>query len=275
MHVMNRFPARACAVAAAGVALSTVVVTAASASGGGAAAIHPGALRPAGIVAGRSGAAWPASQDHAIDQITAAPAKSRYVAGYQAAVTAGSATVSAASFTVPTLSCTTKERAIAPGAGVWVNNYKTVSAAFVFTGCVNGKAVYFPGLVSNGKETDHTTTPFAAGDVIDVTTKVSTTRTKIIVTDVTTGVTVQHLGVGASADAAFIGDDAWGSSTGTEQGVPNFGKLTFTNCLIDGTALSGWHAHAYQRVNSGGTVQIATGGFWPGGTAFTTHYQHS
>jgi hypothetical protein len=57
--------------------------------------------------------------------------------------------------------------------------------------------------------------------------------------------------------------------------VPDFGKVTFTNCLIDGQALSGWHAQAYQRVNSHGTVQIATGGLWPGGTAFTTHFMHS
>ena len=254
MHVMNRFLARACAVAAAGVALSTVVVTAASASGGGGVPIHLGALGPAGL---------------------AAPTSNRYWAGYQATVTAGSATVAAASFTVPALACTTADRAIGPDTVVWVNNYKALSGAFVFTGCVNGTAVYYPDLVSNGKSTSFASTPFAAGDVIDLTTKVSTNRTRVVVTDVTTGVTVQHLGVGASADAAFIGDDAWGSSTGTEQGVPNFGKLTFTNCLIDGTALSGWHAHAYQRVNSGGTVQIATGGFWPGGTAFTTHYQHS
>ena len=211
----------------------------------------------------------------AIGRITAAPISNRDFAGYQTAVRAGSATVSAASFTVPTLSCTTKDRAIAPSAAVWVNNYKTLSAAFVFTGCVNGTAKYFPGLVSNGREFDHTTTPFAAGDVIDVTTKVSTAGTKIIVTDVTTGVTVQHLGRGASAKAAFIGDVSWGNRSGSREGVPNFGKLKFTTCLIDGKSLGSWHPKAYQRVNGSGTVEIATGGLWPGGTAFTTHYQNS
>ena len=55
MHVMNPFLARACAVAAAGVALSTVVVTAASASAGGV-PIHRGASGPGGIVAGGGGA---------------------------------------------------------------------------------------------------------------------------------------------------------------------------------------------------------------------------
>ena len=57
--------------------------------------------------------------------------------------------------------------------------------------------------------------------------------------------------------------------------MPDFGKLTFKNCLIDGKALASLHPHAFQRVNSLGTVQIATGGPFPGGTAFSTHFQHS
>jgi len=57
--------------------------------------------------------------------------------------------------------------------------------------------------------------------------------------------------------------------------VPDFGKLTFKSCLLDAKTLASWHPHAYQRVNSIGTVQITTGNFWPGGTAFTTHFQHS
>ena len=272
---MNGFLVRACVAAAAGGALCLLTVTAASASGGsatihqhaisassgGGVPIHPRALGPAGSVAGRGGALRPISN--------------RDFAGYQATVTTGSATVAAASFTVPTLSCTTKNRAIAPSTAVWVNNYRTLSAAFVFTGCVNGRAVYFPGLVSNGREFDHTTTPFAAGDVIDLTTKVSTGQTKIIVTDVTTGVTVQHLGRGASAKAVFTGEASWANRAGAREGVPNFGKLAFTNCLIDGTALGRWHPQKLQRVNGSGTVEISTGGPWPGGAAFTTHYRNS
>ena len=287
---MNGFLARACAAATAGVALGTLMVTAASASadgsvtiyqdvigasGGGGVPIHHGAPGPAGIAAGRAGALRLPHNDHAIGRITAAPINNRYFAGYQTAVPAGSATVATASFTVPALSCTTTDRAIAPDAGVPANNYKTISIAGVFTGCVNGQAVYFPGLVVNGKETDYTTTPFAAGDLIDLTTKVSHFRTRVQVTDVTTGVTQKIIGAGASASAAYFGEDPWLSSTGALFHVPDFGKLTFKNCLIDGKALGSWHPHAYQRVNSNGTVQIRTGGLWPGGTAFTTHFEHS
>jgi hypothetical protein len=211
----------------------------------------------------------------AVGQIAAATTSNRNFAGYEPTVTAGSATSSTASFTVPKLSCTTADRAIAADAGVAANNYKTFSIAGVFIGCVNGKAVYYPSLVANGAEADYTSTHFAAGDVINLSASVTTTGTTVQVTDTTKNVTVTNTitGSGASANAAWIGDDSWGS--GARLGVPNFGKLTFTNCLIDGTALGGWHPPAYQRVNGRGTVEIATGGFWPGGTAFNTLYRNS
>ena len=263
MHVMNRFLARACAVAAAGVALSTVVVTAASASAGGGVPVHPGPLSPAGSAAGRDGALLTTSN--------------RDFSGYQTAVTTGSATSSAASFTVPTLSCTTKNRVIAPDVGVAANKSKTASVAGVSIGCANGKAAYFPFLVANGAEADYTSTHFSAGDVINLSASVTTSGITVQVTDVTKNVSVATTitGAGASANAAWIGDDSWYSSSGTRLGVPNFGKLKFTNCLIDGTALGGWHPQKLQRVNGSGTVEIATGGLWPGGTTFNTLYRNS
>ena len=131
-------------------------------------------------------------------------------------------------------------------------------------------------MVVNGKATVYTASPVAAGDVIDLTTKVSTNRTRVQVTDVTTGVTQKIVdGAGARASAAYVGDDALFTSTGALFHVPDFGKLTFKNCLIDAKALTSWHPHAFQRVNSLGTVQIATGGPFPGGTAFSTHFLHT
>ena len=266
---MNKLNIIRAATLAAGVAGVLALTVPASASP------HTTAARAArgGSVTGRGGALRPTSTDHAIGRITPA-ANSRYFAGYEAAVKAGSATVSSASFTVPTLSCTTTDRAITPVAGVDANNFKTYSSAFLFTGCVNGQAVNYPSLVMNGNETDYTTTLLSAGDVINLTTKVSTNRTRVQVTDVTTGVTEKLLGPGASASDAYFGDSSW-FNNGALLHVPDFGKLTFKNCLIDGKALASWHPDAYQRVNSVGTVQIQTGGMWPTGTAFTTHFQHS
>lgn len=145
----------------------------------------------------------------------------------------------------------------------------------MFTGCAHGTAAYFPGLVINGTETNYTTTPLSAGDTINLSTNVTTSGTTVQVTDVTTGVTKELTGAGASASAAYIGDSSWSTSTGTLLGVPKFGTLTFTNCLIDGKALASGHPREYLRANHAGTVQIAPGWLSPAGTGFTTYYNHS
>jgi len=258
----------ACAVAGAGLVLAAV-----SAGSAVAATIHPGATGPAGIAAGRG----VALRDHAFGRGTAAPISTHTFAGYQTNVTTGSATSSAASFTVPKLSCTTAARTIAADVGVAANNFNSDSIAGVATQCASGKAVYFPSLVANNAEADYTTIHFSAGNVINLSASVTTSGTTVQVTDVTKNVSVATTitGAGASPNAAWIGDDSWYSNSGTRLGVPNFGKLTFTSCLIDGTALGGWHRQAYQRVNGRGTVEIATGGLSPDGTAFTTLYRSS
>jgi hypothetical protein len=237
--------------------------------------IDTGIDQPQGITAGPDGAMWFTNGGGSIGRITTNIISTKSFAGYQATVTAGSATSSAASFTVPALSCTTAARAIGPDAGVAVNNDKTSSAAGVITGCVNGKTVTFPWLAVNGTTTNYTTTTFSAGDLISLSAKVTTAGTTVQVTDVTTGVTKKLTGPGASASAAWIGDDpAVNSSTGALLGVPNFGTLTFTNGLIDGKALTSGHPAGYLRANAG-IVQIAPGALSPAGTAFTTYYNHS
>lgn len=194
-------------------------------------------------------------------------------AGYQATVAAGSATSSAAHFKVPALSCTSAFRGITPVAGVEVGGGSSYSAAFLFTGCRGGKAVYFPAVVVNGRETNYTAAPFHAGNVVAVATKVTTKGTTVSVTDTTTGVTKKRTGPGASPSAAYVGDSDW-VSNGTVLGVPNFGTLTFTNCSVDGKALARSHPARYQRV-SGSVLQIATGALASAGTAFPTHYKHA
>jgi hypothetical protein len=199
---------------------------------------------------------------------------SDHFAGYQATVPAGSATSSAAQYKVPALSCTSAYRAITPVAGVEVNNFATFSSAFLFVGCHNGKARYFPAVVINGSETNYTTTLLAAGDVIKVSAKVTSTGTTVQVTDMTKGVTKKRTGPGASPSAAYVGDSGW-FNAGTLLGVPRFGTLTFTRCSVDGKALAGSHPAKYQRVNSSNIVQISTGALSSTGTAFATHYKHS
>lgn len=254
------------------------IVTCAAIAAGLAASIAAPALAAArsapATVAGSGAALRLARNVHMIGRVTTAATSTRAFAGYLTGVAVGSATTSVASFTVPALSCTTTDRAILPDTGIAVGS-KGASVAFVLTGCAGGAAVYFPGLVVNGTEKNYPKSRFSAGDVIDLTAKVSANRTRVQVVDVTTGVTHKIIGAGARARGVWVGEDGVGSRSRPLFHVPDFGKLTFKNCLVDGKALASWHPHAYQRVNSRGTVQISTGGFRPGGNTFTTRYQHS
>jgi len=198
---------------------------------------------------------------------------SDHFAGYEATVTAGSATTSAAQFKIPALSCTSAFRAITPVAGVETNNFTSYSSAFLFVGCQNGKALYFPALVVNGTETNYSTTNLAAGDVVKVSTKV-TTGTTVQVTDVTKGITKKLTGPAASPSAAYIADSGW-HNNGTLLGVPKFGTLTFTHCTVDGKTLASAHPTKVQRVTSSNVIQITTGALSPAGTTFATHFKHA
>ena len=124
-------------------------------------------------------------------------------------------------------------------------------------------------------EADYTGTHLSAGDVINLSANVTTSGITVTVTDVTKNVSVTNTitGAGASANAAWIGYDAW-FINGTLLGVPNFGKVKFTNCLIDGTALQSSNPQQFQRVNAKGSVQIATGAFSPAPAAFATYFRH-
>ena len=229
-----------------------------------------GLVAPAQAAAGPNGGGSPAS-----GQARALSVKSSTVfAGYQATVAGGSAT-SSAQYKLPKLSCTSATSGITPVAGADVNIGGTVtfSSAFAFAICQNGKAVYFPALLINGSETNYTSTAFHAGNVIKVSTKVTAAGTTVSVRDVTTGVTKKLTGPGEKGTVAYIGDSDV-TFSGAEVGVPNFGTLTFTNCLVNGKALAAAHPAKYQRVN-GSTVQITTGALSSAGTAFPTHFKHS
>lgn len=259
---------------AVGAALALTVPASASPhmAAASAATTGHGAHSPGGHLAGRGAALGFTRMDHPIGL---GVTSTRTFAGYETSVAAGSATVVTSSFTVPTLTCDTTDRAIALGADIPIGNGTSGSAAYVFTGCVSGQATYYPGVLVSGTETDYPTMPVSAGDVIDVTVKVSVNRTKVEVTDVTTNVTEKLKGSGASAIGTLFGDSGWGSSTGLLEHVPVFTKLTYKDCVVDGNTLASSRPHALQRVNSIGTVQITPGNFWPGGTAFTTHFQHT
>lgn len=195
---------------------------------------------------------------------------STYFAGYQAAVKAGSATTSTTSFKVPKLSCTPATRVIGAVAGAEVNKYATYSAAALAVECYKGAAVFFPELSIDGTEYNYQTSPAYAGNVIDLSTDVTTKGTTVTVKDVTSGVTKTKKGGGASASAAYTGD-----SGSASYAVLNFGTITFTSCKIDGDTLASKSPTRYQRETSKGVLQISTAALAASGTTFATQFKHS
>ena len=193
-------------------------------------------------------------------------------AGYQASVAPGSATSSAAQFKVPRFSCTAATRGITTGVGVVVKSFRSDSTAFLFAGFYRVRAFYTPALKINGNQVTYATS-VRAGDVIKLSAKVTTRGTTVQITDATTGVTKRRTGPGASPITAFVGDNDF-LLNGILLGVPKFGTLTFTSCLVDGRALAHSHPARYQRVTRKGILQIATGALSSGGTVFATNYKH-
>ena len=195
---------------------------------------------------------------------------STFFAGYEAKVTTGSATTSTARFKVPKLTCTSATRAITAVAGVEVKDYATFSSAALAVECFNGAAVYFPELTIKGTQYNYQTSPAYAGNVIDLSTKVTTSGTTVTVKDVTRGVTKTKTGAGASANAPYIGDSGAASIA-----VPAFGTITFARCRADGATLKSKSPTEYQRESSGGVLQISTDALSATGTKFATHFKHS
>ena len=246
-----RMPALAVTIGAAALALPLSLAVPAQAAAGG----NSGGGGPAGVR-------------------VSAPSviNTRTFAGYQASVAPGSATSSAAQFKVPRLSCTTANRGIVPGVGVVVNAFRSFSGAALIVECIRGRAVYAPVTAINGNQVSYATS-VRAGNVIKVSVTVTTRATTVQVTDVTTRFTKRRTGPGARSSAAFVGDDSLLSGA-TLLGVPHFGTLTYSSCLVDGRALAHSHPARYQRVTSRGILQIATGAQSPAGTAFPTQYRH-
>ncbi len=148
------------------------------------------------------------------------------------------------------------------------------SSAFAFVGCRNGKAVYFPAMVINGKQINFTTTSLHAGNLIELATVVTAKRTTVTVTDLSTRVTRKRTGAGAHPTRAFLGDSIWVPPHLDQLGVPDFGELVFTRCSVNGKALGRWHPVKYQRTVLD-TVQISTGPLSSAGTDFPAYFKHS
>jgi Peptidase A4 family len=224
----------------------------------------------------------------AIAAIGAAPAvavvdtfSSQSFAGYQQPEGGVGCCTVGARFKVPQVSgCGAAERAIRADVGVYKSS--KFSSAGMFVGCKNGKAHYWPSLVLNGNQTNYPAAKAHPGDAIKLHVSQTSSKTSVSVVNETRNITRSASGAGSfGGQSPWIGDDGW-FVNGNLLRVPNFGTLTFRHCLLNGhpfgsnsSSSSSSIIDRYNRVTSGGTLQIKTGPFSGGNEVFDTVFKHS
>ena len=168
----------------------------------------------------------------------AAPTKTIFDAGYW--VLNAPATSAASQFVVPTVHCTAGQNA---GVGMTTEVHDEpgthVALTSVRTECIHGVATY------QAKFNINTTISFPVLTVLprnvmseSVTQNASGTRATI--SDLTTHRTVTATGAGNATDnhtAVLVNWLPNSATPPTPQPVPNFGRITFTNVVVNGTAL--------------------------------------
>jgi hypothetical protein len=181
-------------------------------------------------------------------------------------------------FVVPRSRCGRAPRAIAPSVGAFVGKDNNTSAAALFVGCYDGKAHYWPELAVNGSIRNYPTKAAHAGDVIVL--RLDTQRGgQVSVADETHKLKVSRASPpGGSVSFAWIGDGGWADSHDHLEGVPGFGRVTYSNTKVYGGSIehlpASGQASAENR-SSAGTVQIQTGPLFSNGTAFRSDFKHS
>lgn len=214
----------------------------------------------------------------------ASAANSRQVgfAGYEfQSFVAVPATVSA-TIVVPKLKCTAgPERDIWPGVGL-----ASVSS---FVGldmfCKNGKAHYSPLLVVQSVTQSYAADTAHPGDTVEFKMYEGTAQTVGTVVDKTHAFTVTKTGAGSgSGSGLMVGDDAV-YFAGKKFGIPNFGTLTFSHALANGSTstpgpFGSLGPTAYNMIaGSGGSpptaIQVLTDPLASSKETFKTVWKHS
>lgn len=185
----------------------------------------------------------------------------------------------AARFVVPTVKCSggasSPERAIDPSVGAY-NLSNSFSSAGMFVGCFKGKAHYFVALTLNGTPHNYSNLAARPGDTVAV--RVSQTSKSTVVSSVDKSRTSVHKslkGTGSKGGGyPWVGDSGW-DNPGL-LGVPNFGKLHFSNATLNGQPFGSAGGSALVRWNrvNGSTTQITTGAL-SSNKAFETVFKHS
>jgi len=213
--------------------------------------------------------------------LAAVPKASTTYAGYKATVV-GAVTVSA-QFVIPTVNCSgtgTTFQSTSPMVGV--GSGMALIEVGVGLQCNNGNPSgdylqFFqigPELsVDSGYSQPNGP---RAGDTIDLSASNSGKGTKSATfTDVTTGFTYTYTEPAPAATQFPMFVESGNPKLWIGRPVPNFGSVTFSNALVNGSSLKAAKPNAYKQETAAHVVQIRVGAFDSTGKIFTLTYAHS
>lgn len=220
---------------------------------------------------------------------TAAPAsaaafKVTYEAGYYTGAPDVPVEHSAsAQFKLPAIACKAGQNAAVDPIVDVQGSAPTAVSAGVRLKCVAGKATYQPQLYVNGTRT-FPALAVKAGDTISESATETSTHSVVALHDVTTGKSASKSGGGGKdtyCEITMARVTTTPTST-TNQPIPNFGQLTFTNSKISGKAVgsSNWGSNDMYSgtVNpppSSAHLLISVSNLSAGGTKFTATFKAS
>lgn len=211
----------------------------------------------------------------------AAPAtvtKSTGFAGYEYANYVAIPESVSATMVVPKLKCKTgEEQAVYAEVGVEGNT----NAAGVVTGCNGKQAYYWPSLTLNNAVKNYSSDKAYPGDKVKLSITQSDSATDVSANDLTHKFDVKRTAAGnATGDDLLVGEDAWDDPT--QLGVPDFGTLSFSNALLNGSPFGSFGSASslvqYDRYTStaaSGKLEIATSPFASNKESFKTTFKRS
>jgi hypothetical protein len=203
-----------------------------------------------------------------------APKASRTFAGYQVSKPKTHVTSATTTFVVPAITCKKGFSGVGPSVVVQTavnkhNSYANEVAA-VGVGCVNKKAEY-ESIIGIGSHSFNDF-PFAAGDVVVVSVKLTKSKTTVTIDDRTSGRHKTRTGPGGIGAIAYIGDQGL-EINNKKTGLDPFTKTAFTNAEVNGRSLAAEKAVAFER-KRGETLQIGVSKLSKGKN-FTLTFEHS
>ena len=203
----------------------------------------------------------------------ASPGHSTTFAGYQDPTTTTKATASD-SFVAPTLTCpsSSEQSGLPIGAGMVTSSTWDSGAVLVF-GCNGTTPAYEAAFFVNGRLIAAHFIP-NAGDVLHASAAESATSTRLVLKDVTQGISDTKARASGAAVLPVVGAFSLsGNLSGTP--IPNFGKVRISGAKLDGSTPQASSAVAYDLYSSTSQLQIATSALSPRGNAFSVTFKHS